>query len=107
KQSIYRFRLADPTIFLKKYQTFRPQEAAEDGEDRKILLSQNFRSRPEVLDAANFVFSNILSQEMGEMDYGDDERLYCGADYYLPRTDCRTEFHLLDVDIDREEDFTA
>ena len=107
KQSIYRFRLADPTIFLKKYQTFRPREAAGDGEDRKILLSQNFRSRAEVLDAANFVFSNILSREMGEMDYGDDERLYCGADYYLHRGDCAPEFHLLDVDIDREEDFTA
>lgn len=107
KQSIYRFRLADPTIFLKKYQAFRRREEAAEGEDRKILLSQNFRSRGEVLDAANFIFSNILSREMGEMEYGDDERLYCGADYYLPRRDCAPEFHLLDVEIDREEDFTA
>ena len=104
KQSIYRFRLADPTIFLQKYQAFQPREEAEEGEDRKILLTQNFRSRKEVLDAANFIFSNILSQEMGEMDYGDDERLYCGADYYLPRQDCAPEFHLLDMDTDREED---
>ena len=41
------------------------------------------------------------------MDYGDEERLRCGAAYYLPREDCGTEFHLLDVDTDREEDFTA
>ena len=107
KQSIYRFRLADPTIFLRKYHTFLPREAAESGEDRKILLSRNFRSRTEVLDAANFIFSNILSQEMGEMDYGDDERLICGADYYLPRRDCGTEFHLLDAAAGRGEDFTA
>ena len=107
KQSIYRFRLADPTIFLEKYRTFPPREAAGEGEDRKILLPENFRSRSQVLEAANFVFSNILSREMGEMDYGDEERLRCGAAYYLPREDCGTEFHLLDVDTDREEDFTA
>ena len=107
KQSIYRFRLADPTIFLKKYQTFSPRETAEAGEDRKVLLSQNFRSRAQVLDAANFIFSNILSREMGEMDYGEDERLCPGADYYLAREGCETEFHLLDADVDREEDFTV
>lgn len=60
KQSIYRFRLADPTIFLDKYRNFTPAENAAEGEDRKILLSKNFRSRGEILDAANFIFSNIL-----------------------------------------------
>ena len=97
KQSIYRFRLADPTIFLEKYRRFRPKEEAEKGEDRKILLSKNFRSRGEVLDAANFVFSNILSQEMGEMDYGPDEALYFGAEYYPEAEDRQPEFHLLQV----------
>ncbi|MCI8398854.1 MAG: helicase-exonuclease AddAB subunit AddA [Oscillibacter sp.] len=95
KQSIYRFRLADPTIFLDKYNRFKPHDEAEKGEDRKISLSQNFRSRQEILDAANFVFENILSQEMGEMDYDEDAALHFGADYYPPREDCDTEYHLI------------
>lgn len=103
KQSIYRFRLADPTIFLRKYRAFRPCGEAAEGEERKILLSQNFRSRQEVLDAVNFVFGSILSPEMGEMKYGDEEALHFGASYYPPRDDCRTEFHLLRAGADGEE----
>lgn len=95
KQSIYRFRLADPTIFLEQYRTYPDAADASEGEPRRILLSQNFRSRREVLDAANFVCSNIMSQEMGEVDYGDAESLHFGAAYLPPREDCRTEFHLL------------
>lgn len=97
KQSIYRFRLADPTIFLRKYRAFRPYEEAEEGEERRILLSRNFRSRGEILDATNFIFSNILSQEMGEMEYGDEEALHFGAEYYPERDGCETEFHLIAV----------
>ena len=95
KQSIYRFRLADPTIFLEKYNRFVSYEEAKDGEERKILLSKNFRSRREVLDAANFIFENILSEEMGEMVYGEEESLHFGAEYYPERSDCQTEFHLI------------
>ncbi len=95
KQSIYRFRLADPTIFLGKYNRFKPWQEAADGEERKILLSKNFRSRREILESTNFIFSNILSVEMGEMDYGEDEALHFGAEYYPERTDCQTEFHLI------------
>jgi len=95
KQSIYRFRLADPTIFLRKYNRFKSWEAAQEGEERKILLSKNFRSRKEILDATNFIFENILSEEMGEMEYGEDEALYFGAEYYPERYDCDTEFHLI------------
>ncbi len=95
KQSIYRFRLADPTIFLEKYNRFKPRKEAGDGEDRKISLSQNFRSRQEILDAANFIFENILSPEMGEVAYDGEAALHFGADYYPPREDCATEFHLI------------
>ncbi|WP_295579141.1 UvrD-helicase domain-containing protein [uncultured Oscillibacter sp.] len=95
KQSIYRFRLADPTIFLEKYGRFKNWEEAAPGEERRILLSKNFRSRREILDAANFIFSNILSPEMGEMAYGEDEALHFGAAYYPERGDCATEFHLI------------
>ena len=95
KQSIYRFRLADPSIFLERYQTFLPYEEAGEGEPRKILLSRNFRSRREILDATNFIFENILSREMGELDYGEEEALHFGAEYYPQRNDCDTEFHLV------------
>ncbi len=95
KQSIYRFRLADPTIFLEQYRRYPDAAEAEEGEPRRILLSQNFRSRKEVLDAANFIFSAIMIREMGEVEYGEAERLYFGAAYLPPREDCLTEFHLL------------
>ena len=94
KQSIYRFRLADPTIFLNKYRTFAPYQEAKGGEPRKITLSQNFRSRPEVLEAANYLFRHIMSQELGEMDYTEQEALHPGA-HFPPGEGNETEFHLL------------
>ena len=97
KQSIYRFRLADPTIFLEKYAAYPPAAEAAEGESRKILLSKNFRSRQPVLDAVNFVFGAIMSREMGEMDYGEEEALHFGAAHLPERTDCAVEFHLLGV----------
>ena len=81
KQSIYRFRLADPTIFLRKYQSWPEAEESEAGQPRKLILSQNFRSRPEVLRAANFVFENIMSRTCGEMEYGPDEALCLGGGF--------------------------
>ncbi len=81
KQSIYRFRLADPTIFLDKYRAFRPYTEAAEDEERRIILSRNFRSRPQVLEGANFLFRNIMSTEFGEMDYTADEALYPGAQF--------------------------
>ena len=103
KQSIYRFRLADPTIFLEQYRVYPDASAASEGEPRRILLSQNFRSRATVLDGANFVFCNVMSREMGEVDYGENERLHFGAAYLPPREDCETEFHLLIPSQDGEE----
>ncbi len=81
KQSIYRFRLADPTIFLGKYRSFKPYTEAAEGEERRIILSKNFRSRPQVLEGANYLFRALLSEEFGEMDYTDEDALYPGADY--------------------------
>ena len=96
KQSIYRFRLADPRIFLQHYNTWPPLEDAEEHDSAKLLLSRNFRSRKEVLDATNFIFCNILSEEMGELDYGADEMLRLGANY-VESSACGAEFHLLDL----------
>ena len=96
KQSIYRFRLADPRIFLQHYNTWPPLAAAGEHESAKLLLSRNFRSRKEVLEATNFVFRNVLSREMGELDYGEDEMLRPGASY-AESSVCGAEFHLLDL----------
>lgn len=81
KQSIYRFRLADPTIFLEKYARFADFRAAAPGAPRRILLRENFRSRRAVLEGANHVFSNIMSRALGELDYDDAARLRAGASY--------------------------
>ena len=78
KQSIYQFRLADPSIFLAKYQSFTPAESAELGEDRKVLLSQNFRSSGGVLSGCNDVFSICMCPEVGGLYYGAEEALYEG-----------------------------
>ncbi len=98
KQSIYRFRLADPTIFIGKYRQFADAADAEEGQPRRMVLSRNFRSRGEVLEATNFVFSDIMSQEMGEMDYTDQEKLYFGAAYYTPAAGRETELHVVSVE---------
>lgn len=81
KQSIYRFRLADPGIFLDKYNRYADASDAADGAPRRILLQENFRSRREVLHAANLVFGNIMSTKLGELDYDENARLKCGAEY--------------------------
>ena len=104
KQSIYRFRLAQPEIFLEKYQSYRHADAAAPGQARKILLTRNFRSRPEVLEATNFIFRHILSRQMGEMDYGPEEQLYPGA-RFTPAPDRETELHLVSVENTEDEDF--
>ncbi|MCQ2540628.1 MAG: PD-(D/E)XK nuclease family protein, partial [Acetatifactor sp.] len=76
KQSIYRFRLARPQLFLDKYHSYE-----EDGEKIRIDLAKNFRSRAEVLDAVNGVFGHIMRREVGDIDYDDSAALHLGAEY--------------------------
>ena len=79
KQSIYQFRLADPGIFLKKYADFCPAEEARGQEGRKVLLSHNFRSGGEVIEAVNHVFSCCMSPEVGGLHYAEGEALREGV----------------------------
>lgn len=78
KQSIYRFRLADPSIFLRKLCSYSDGDRAEEGEPRRRILSQNFRSRPQVLEGCNDLFRCIMSTEFGELDYTGDQALTPG-----------------------------
>ncbi|TYR79566.1 helicase-exonuclease AddAB subunit AddA [Priestia megaterium] len=78
KQSIYRFRLAEPFLFLTKYKRF-----TQDGRTfgMRIDLNKNFRSRTEVLDATNFIFNQLMDEEVGEISYDDAASLKLGASY--------------------------
>ena len=99
KQSIYRFRLADPTIFLDHYNHYKGHTEAAEGEPRKITMSQNFRSRPQVLEAVNDLFRTILSEELGEMDYTGDHALNPGGTFPAGEG-YETELHVLDFSED-------
>ena len=81
KQSIYRFRLADPAIFTGKYDAYADYETAGDGAPRRILLRENFRSRREILSAANAVFSACMSRSLGDIDYDEAAALKYAAPY--------------------------
>ena len=109
KQSIYQFRLADPEIFLKKYQEYAPAEEAGWGEGRKVLLSHNFRSGAEVIEAVNDVFRSCMSPAVGGLYYGDAEALREGVPHErLP--DTAVELHALEVSesaYHEEADFVA
>ncbi|NBJ14580.1 MAG: AAA family ATPase [Dehalobacter sp. 4CP] len=76
KQSIYRFRQAKPELFLEKYHSYSPEQGASH---RKICLYKNFRSRREVVDAVNYIFRQIMSVQVGELDYNLNEALNSGA----------------------------
>ncbi|MBE6976184.1 MAG: helicase-exonuclease AddAB subunit AddA [Ruminococcaceae bacterium] len=75
KQSIYQFRLADPGIFLDKYARYVPAEEAQPGQGRKVVLSHNFRSGGAVLEGVNDVFAYCMSEAVGGLVYGAEERL--------------------------------
>ncbi|MCM1111627.1 MAG: helicase-exonuclease AddAB subunit AddA [Muribaculum sp.] len=77
KQSIYRFRLARPELFLEKYDSYET-----DGDACcRIDLSRNFRSRPQVVDTVNSVFGRLMSRRTGGIDYDERAALYAGAEY--------------------------
>lgn len=78
KQSIYRFRLARPEIFMDKLGAFEKNEKARN---RLITLKSNYRSRKSVIDSVNAVFERTMVKEYGRVDYDDDARLYFGAEY--------------------------
>jgi len=90
KQSIYGFRLAEPQLFLGKYSRF----TETDGKSGlKINLNANFRSRKEVLDSTNFIFSQIMGERVGEIDYDEDAALKYGANY--PEKEASAELTIL------------
>ena len=80
KQSIYRFRLAMPALFNSKKESYDPF-GSENSVNQKIILDMNFRSNKGICDFTNFLFSNLLSKRIGDIEYTKEEYLNCGAKY--------------------------
>ena len=101
KQSIYRFRLARPELFMHKYEYYPKR----DKECEVIDLSMNFRSRKEILDITNHVFSKIMDASFGGITYDDAQALYYGATYYPEEGNYQNELLLIEKpDKDEGED---
>ncbi|MEC3883720.1 helicase-exonuclease AddAB subunit AddA [Halobacillus sp. HZG1] len=94
KQSIYRFRHAEPSLFLNKYKLYGNEENAGE----RIDLARNFRSRKQVLDATNYIFRQVLDEEVGEMEYEKEAELIYSNKIYdeLTADDADAELFLID-----------
>ena len=100
KQSIYRFRQADPQIFNEKFQRY----AQNPQEGKLILLKENFRSSPEVLSATNDVFGRLMDQEVGEINYDSMHQLVFANTKLTPNPENKAEFLLYDKDGSGQEE---
>lgn len=102
KQSIYKFRQARPKLFLDKYDSYKLEPV--NGEDRKIQLFKNFRSRSNILDFTNLVFEDIMSRELGNIEYNQDEYLNLGANFEtIQNQDYKTELEILDLSEENDD----
>lgn len=100
KQSIYRFRLSRPELFMEKADTYQ----TEDSERQKIDLHKNFRSRAEVLDSINYIFRQIMTRGLGGITYDSQAALYVGAAYPKPEDagiNARTEVFVIESDTEK------
>ncbi len=100
KQSIYRFRQADPQIFNEKFQRY----AHNPKEGKLILLKENFRSSSEVLSATNHVFERLMDQEVGEINYDSMHQLVFANTKLTPNPENKAEFLLYDKDDSGQEE---
>ncbi len=91
KQSIYKFRMARPELFLEKYHAYQ----AGEGDCRRIDLAKNFRSRREVVDGVNEIFERLMNVQCGGISYDERAALYPGADY-PESAGCESEFLLVE-----------
>ncbi|NLP30292.1 MAG: helicase-exonuclease AddAB subunit AddA [Clostridiales bacterium] len=91
KQSIYKFRLAEPEIFINKYLKFKQ----DTGPNIKLDLNRNFRSKAPIIEIVNHVFSRIMTKRIAGMDYDEDAALYKGLKY-TGELEYPVELHLVD-----------
>lgn len=105
KQSIYRFRHAEPSLFIEKYKRF----AKEAHVGQRIDLASNFRSREHVLTGANYIFRQILDEELGEIQYDADAELIYANKMYdtLENKEPRPELIIIDREATEENEATS
>lgn len=84
KQAIYRFREANPEVFNEKYKKYEVYKGKieSDKEGYKIMLSENYRSRKQILEASNYIFNGLMSETLGEVEYGEDTKLITGSKFH-------------------------
>ena len=99
KQSIYRFRLARPELFMEKYKKY----SLTDSDEQRIDLHKNFRSRSQVLDCANYIFRQIMGEGLGGIAYDDAAALYPGAQFPEGSKEAFLSTEVLLVEKDAEE----
>ncbi len=99
KQSIYRFRNTNPLLFREKKERF---SSHSDASERKIILSKNFRSKANILDSVNFIFSRLMSEEAGEIEYNEEEMLYLGAEYPETENELPPETEICMIEMNAE-----
>ena len=107
KQSIYRFREARPDLFIHKYETYKKCDldaSDELTENTKIMLYNNFRSRDSVLDFTNLIFDNIMSKELGEIEYTKEEYLNRSGEFEQTNRDLTAEVNIIDTDTSDDEE---
>ena len=95
KQSIYKFRQAMPELFLSKYDNYKKEEEKGENDDLKIQLFKNFRSKKNVLDFTNIIFQDIMSNQLGDILYNEEEYLNLGANYPEINQNQKTEIHII------------
>lgn len=104
KQSIYKFRGGRPELFLDKYEKYKLKDEKGENDNLKIQLFKNFRSRKNILDITNIVFKNIMSKELGDINYNESEYLNLGANYEeLEDKNYETKTELAIIDLKEEE----
>ncbi|HIU77934.1 MAG TPA: UvrD-helicase domain-containing protein, partial [Candidatus Avilachnospira avicola] len=106
KQSIYRFRLAKPELFMDKYHSYRTGEGSGP-EGVRIDLNRNFRSRDQVIGSVNDVFMRIMGRELGGIDYDESAALHKGAEFEGEGQDYVTELEILDISKEENDEAEA
>ena len=103
KQSIYRFRLANPDNFINTLKNSVPYSKDLNDSNVSVFLNKNFRSSPEVINYVNYVFFNVMSEKCGDVEYDDSEKLYFGAENEYPYPDSERKPEIIIINQNTEE----
>lgn len=104
KQSIYKFRQAMPELFLNKYETYQKKENKGTDEDLKIQLFKNFRSKQNILQFTNLIFEDIMSKNLGDIEYKEEEYLNLGASYPEIDQNEKIEINVIDANTIKDDE---